>query len=101
MSPAARGFLALAVLVAAGPAAAGPPSGASSCTGCHGARANPAAALDGRPAADLVAAMTAFRTGERPSTVMGRIAKGFTDEEVRAIAQWFAGRPAGPSHAKP
>lgn len=101
MSPSARGFLALAALVTAGPAAAGPPSGASSCTGCHGSRASPVAALEGRPAADLVVAMAAFRTGERPSTVMGRIAKGFTDEEVQAIAQWFAGRPAGPGHAKP
>lgn len=32
-----------------------------------------------------------FRTGERAATVMDRIAKGFTDEEIRAIAEWFAG----------
>lgn len=99
--PLAGWRLALAVLSAAGPAAAGPPSGASSCTGCHGPRASPAASLDGRPPAELVAAMAAFRTGERASTVMGRIAKGFTDDEVRAIAQWFASRPPGSSHAKP
>jgi cytochrome c553 len=34
--------------------------------------------------------MQAFRSGSRPSTVMDRIAKGFSDEEVRAIAKWFA-----------
>jgi sulfide dehydrogenase cytochrome subunit len=32
--------------------------------------------------------MQAFRTGARPATVMDRIAKGFTDEEIRAIAAW-------------
>ena len=31
-----------------------------------------------------------WRSGERPSTVMGRIAKGFSDDEIRAIAIWLA-----------
>ncbi|MBV8336197.1 MAG: hypothetical protein JO358_12310, partial [Alphaproteobacteria bacterium] len=35
---------------------------------------------------EIVAAMQAFRSGERSSTVMGRIAKGFSDDEIRAIA---------------
>jgi cytochrome c553 len=34
--------------------------------------------------------MEGFRSGERPSTVMGRIAKGFSDDESRAIAAWLA-----------
>jgi len=34
--------------------------------------------------------MEGFRSGQRPSTVMGRIAKGFSDEEIRAIAGWLA-----------
>jgi cytochrome subunit of sulfide dehydrogenase len=33
--------------------------------------------------------MQGFRSGARPATVMDRIAKGFTDEEVKAIADWF------------
>ncbi len=81
------------------PVAAAPPAGASSCTGCHGP-AGPMA-LDGRPAAEVVAAMTAFRNGQRPSTVMSRIARGFSDAEVRAIAEWFAGRPARGRRAPP
>jgi cytochrome c553 len=36
--------------------------------------------------------MQAFRTGERPATVMDRIARGFTDEEARAIAAWVSQR---------
>ena len=34
--------------------------------------------------------MQAFRSGERPSTVMGRIAKGFPKDEIQAIAVWLA-----------
>jgi cytochrome c553 len=34
--------------------------------------------------------MEAFRTGAREATLMNRIAKGFTADETRAIAQWLA-----------
>jgi cytochrome subunit of sulfide dehydrogenase len=48
----------------------------------------------GRQPAEIIAAMLAFRSGARPSTVMGRIAKGFSDDEIRAIAVWLAAQPA-------
>jgi cytochrome c553 len=47
-------------------------------------------ALQGRSAAEIVAAMRAYRAGERSPTVMDRIAKGFTDGETQAIAAWLA-----------
>jgi cytochrome c553 len=50
----------------------------------------PVPRLVGRQAADIVAQMQAFRTGQKPSTVMDRIAKGLTDAEVEAIAAWYA-----------
>jgi sulfide dehydrogenase cytochrome subunit len=34
--------------------------------------------------------MHAFKSGQKASTVMQRIAKGFTDAEVEAIAAWYA-----------
>jgi sulfide dehydrogenase cytochrome subunit len=34
--------------------------------------------------------MQAFRDGGRAATVMDRIAKGFSDDETRAIADWLA-----------
>jgi cytochrome c553 len=34
--------------------------------------------------------MRAFRSGQAPSTVMDRIAKGFSDAEIEAIAAWYA-----------
>jgi cytochrome subunit of sulfide dehydrogenase len=44
--------------------------------------------LVGLDAAAMVAAMHAFRGGTRPATVMDRIAKGFNDDEIKAIATW-------------
>lgn len=77
------------------PAAAAPPAGAASCSGCHPAStavASPVARLAGRDPAEIVKAMREFRAGARPATVMERIARGFTDEEVQAIAAWYAGK---------
>jgi len=69
-----------------------PPPGASSCSGCHPASASidtAAGRLIGRSPTDIVAAVAAFRSGQRPATVMDRIAKGFTDDEIKAIADWY------------
>jgi cytochrome c553 len=81
--------------IATGAAAAEPPPGATSCSGCHPPSASietKVPPLRGQSPAEIVAAMQAFRSSERPSTVMGRIAKGFSDDEIRAIAAWVAGR---------
>ncbi len=84
-------------LLLAGPAlAAPPPPGATACSGCHAQPARAGAAipaLHGRPAAEITAAMLAFRRGERPATVMDRIAKGFTEAEIPAISAWLAAQP--------
>jgi cytochrome c553 len=91
-----RCLAAIAILcAAAGPAAAvdAAPPGAAACSGCHPASKKvetPFTRLVGRNAADIVTAMQEFRTGQRPGTIMDRIAKGFTDDEVKAIAAWYA-----------
>jgi cytochrome subunit of sulfide dehydrogenase len=69
-----------------------PPPGAASCTGCHAANAKVETRVPriaGRSPAEIVAAMEAFRSGQKPATVMDRIAKGFTEAEIRAIAAWL------------
>jgi len=89
------GALALAFAISA-PAIAAEPPGASSCSGCHAVSAKvdtPVPRILGRQPAEIIAAMQAFRSGERPSTVMGRIAKGFSEDETRAIAVWLAAQP--------
>ena len=88
-------FLVLAALLLVSAAAAGAeaPPGASSCSGCHALRPDvvtPVPRLNGRSAAELFSQMQAFRSGQRPSTVMGRIAKGFSEAETQAIAEWYA-----------
>jgi cytochrome c553 len=69
-----------------------PPPGASSCSGCHAPSAvgHSIGSLRGLSAPDILGALQAFRNGQREATVMGRIAKGFTDGEMRAIAEWLA-----------
>jgi cytochrome subunit of sulfide dehydrogenase len=74
-------------------AASEPPPGAASCSGCHtsgAAAASPVTRLYGRDAGEIMTAMTGFRDGSLPATVMNRIAKGFSDDESRAIAAWLA-----------
>jgi cytochrome c553 len=83
--------LALAIpLARADTATLAPPPGAAGCSGCHPASRGEFPHLGGRSAADIVAAMKAFRTGEKPSTVMDRIAKGFGNDEIAIIANWYA-----------
>jgi len=70
-----------------------PPPGAGSCSGCHAAGAGvetPVPRLNGRSAAEITTALQQFRAGQRPATVMDRIAKGFSDSESAAIAAWYA-----------
>jgi cytochrome c553 len=79
--------------IAAAVASAEPPAGAAACSGCHPASprvASPVPRLTGVDQAAIVRALLEFRSGQRPATVMDRIAKGFTDEEIQALAAWFA-----------
>lgn len=90
---AAIGCVAIAAAVGA---SAEPPAGAAACSGCHAASAGvttPVPRLAGRDRADLVKAMQEFRAGTRAATVMDRIARGFTDQEILAIAAWYASQP--------
>jgi cytochrome c553 len=87
---AAIGLTSIAVAMVA---AAEPPAGAASCSGCHPASsrvASPVPRLAGLDRAAIVKAMQEFRSGQRAATVMNRIVKGFTDEEIQAIAAWYA-----------
>ncbi|WP_211100177.1 c-type cytochrome [Azospirillum halopraeferens] len=82
------------------PALADGPSGemlASTCAGCHGtdgASLGPAAPTIAALSTDyFVLSMKDFQTGKRPSTVMGRIAKGYTDDQIKAMAVFFQSKP--------
>lgn len=80
---------ALAPAQASGPA----PLAAEGCLGCHGPEGRGAvggAAIAGRDRAELVAIVKAFRANERAGTIMGRIARGYTDAEIEAAAEHFS-----------
>ena len=72
---------------------------AATCANCHGTNGH--ARGDMKPlagvSADKILAMLAdFKSGAQPSTIMGQIAKGYTDEQVRLIAAHFAAQPFRP-----
>ena len=90
--------LALAFTLLAAPAQAQAPLAAQGCLGCHGpggAGSTPVAGLAGRPAAELAAVLAEYRAGTRPGTIMARIARGYTEAEIQAVAAHFAALPAG------
>jgi len=83
----------LASIAAAAVVAAEPPADAAACSGCHPSSprvTSPVVRLAGRDRAEIIKAMQDFRSGARAGTVMDRIAKGFTDAEIQAIAAWYA-----------
>lgn len=69
---------------------------AASCAACHGTdgHAQPGMTrLAGRSADDLYTLLSEFKSGVRPATVMHQHAKGYTEDELKRLAQWFAAQP--------
>jgi sulfide dehydrogenase cytochrome subunit len=70
---------------------------ADTCAGCHGtdgASLGPATpSIAGLSEIYFVDSMKAFKNGERHSTVMQRIAKGYSEEEFKLMAGVFARQP--------
>lgn len=67
---------------------------ASTCEGCHGTAGNsngPATpSIAGMSEDYLVEAMEEFRDGDTKSTIMGRVAKGYSNEEIAMMSAHFA-----------
>jgi len=66
---------------------------AATCANCHGTNGN--ARGDMKPlagvAADKIVAMLAdYKNGNQPATIMHQISKGYTDEQIKLIAAYFA-----------
>jgi len=70
---------------------------AATCTGCHGTDGVSAGGIPTLAGVDkdrLAGLMREFRDGNRPATVMHQHAKGYSDEQIDAVAAWFAARKA-------
>ncbi|MCG6658207.1 cytochrome c, class I [Halomonas campisalis] len=65
--------------------------GCANCHGTDGRLSGNVPAIAGRPAELLASRLLAFKHESVPdTTIMDRIARGFTDEELTALAQHFA-----------
>jgi sulfide dehydrogenase cytochrome subunit len=65
-----------------------------SCAGCHGTDGKGVSKmrpLYGKTADYIERNFKAMKSGEKDSTIMQRIGKGYTDEEIKLIAEYFAG----------
>lgn len=85
-----------AMTISAAAFAAGPSAAmlSNACAGCHGTHGGSAGmtmpSLAGQSKTAIVDAMKKFKSGERPATVMGRLAKGYSDEQFDMIGDFFA-----------
>jgi cytochrome c553 len=66
---------------------------AATCANCHGTNGNARGdmkQLAGVSSDKTVAMMNDFRSGAQPATIMHQIVKGYTEAQVKAIADYFA-----------
>jgi len=66
----------------------------NSCSARHGTDGKSPGAIpsiNGKSTSFIVTSLKEFRAGTRASTVMGRHATGYSDEEIQLIADYFSG----------
>ncbi|MES9939429.1 MAG: c-type cytochrome [Candidatus Thiodiazotropha sp. 6PLUC2] len=70
---------------------------ANTCAGCHGthgASAGPATpSIGGMSAVYFEEVMQGFKDAEIKSTIMTRIAKGYSEDEIKAMGEYFSKQP--------
>jgi len=105
MPPTLRPLMLAAALLAAGSAALAQDattlrarSLAASCAQCHGTDGHTPPGSAMRPLAGMAAPylteqLLAFRSGERPGSVMPQLAKGYSEQQIAQLAAYFAGVP--------
>lgn len=66
---------------------------ASACAACHGTNGHSVGgtpSLAGLERLYFIEQMQLFQSGERPSSVMMKHARGYTEEEIRLLAEYFS-----------
>jgi len=89
--------LSAAVLAMSAGAFAAPPTPAmlsNACAGCHGTHGGSAGpsmpSLASQSKEAIVVAMKKFKSGERSGSIMGRLAKGYSDADFNAMGEFFS-----------
>jgi cytochrome c553 len=68
---------------------------AATCANCHGVNGNARGDMKpiaGMPADKLIAMLDDYKNGNQPATIMHQIAKGYTPEQIKLIAGYFAAK---------
>ncbi len=66
---------------------------AASCANCHGTHGIAEAgneSLAGVSKDELLKKMLDFKTGKKPATIMHQLSKGYSDEQLAALASYFS-----------
>ena len=66
---------------------------AATCANCHGTNGHSVGGSDslaGVPADNILQKLQEFRDGDRPSTLMYQVVKGYTEEQLKLVAEYFA-----------
>ncbi len=69
---------------------------AATCANCHGTNGHAKGkmkSLAGMPADKITAYVADYKSGAQSATVMHQIAKGYSDEQMKLIAGFFAAQP--------
>ncbi len=96
-------LIAGAWMMSAGASAAPPDAAmlANACAGCHGTGGGSAGptmpSLAGQSKEAIVVAMKQFKSGQRPSSIMGRLAKGYSDADFAAMGDFFSRQKLHPT----
>ena len=67
---------------------------ANTCAGCHGPNGTSLGpttpSIAGISKEYFIQTMNDFKSGDRPSTIMMRISKGYSDEDIALMADYFS-----------
>ena len=73
---------------------------AATCANCHGTngkvRGKDVKPLAGVAADKILAQIADYKSGAQPATIMHQISKGYTDEQLKLIAAYFAAQKPAP-----
>jgi sulfide dehydrogenase cytochrome subunit len=66
---------------------------AASCANCHGTNGQAKEGMEslaGGAKDEMLKKLMDFKTGKKPATIMHQLSKGYTDEELKSIVDYYA-----------
>lgn len=66
---------------------------AASCSNCHGTNGQAKEGMEplaGRARDEMLKKLLDFKTGKKPASIMHQLSKGYTDEELARIVDFYA-----------